>query len=278
MPDHPRSILITGCSTGIGYDAAHTLARRGWRVLAACRKPEDAERLAAEGLETLVLDYEDPASVAAAAETALGMTGGRLDALFNNGAYAIPAPLEDLPRPAISAIFNANFIGWHDLTVRLLPAMRAQGHGRIVNCSSVLGLVATPYRGAYNATKFALEAWSDTLRMEMAATGIRVSLIEPGPIATPFRKNAIAQFERWVDWEASPRAEEYRANLLDRLYEGSGRNPFRRPASAVTARLIHAIESPRPRRRYYVTVPTHAMAVARRLLPTALLDRILIRG
>jgi NAD(P)-dependent dehydrogenase (short-subunit alcohol dehydrogenase family) len=278
MPESRRSILITGCSSGIGHDAAHTLARRGWRVLAACRKPDDAERLKTEGLETLVLDYEDPASVAAAADDALDRTGGRIDALFNNGAYLIPGPVEDLSRDAMAAIFNANFLGWHDLTRRLIPAMRARGHGRIVNCSSILGLVVTPYRGAYCATKFAVEAWSDALRIEMKGTGIHVSLIEPGPIVTDFRKNAILQFERWVDWQASPRADDYRATLLDRLYKGSANTPFQLPPSAVTARLIRAIERPRPKARYYVTLPTHAAALMRRVLPSGLLDRILIHG
>jgi short-subunit dehydrogenase len=156
--------------------------------------------------------------------------------------------------------------------------MRAQGHGRIVNCSSILGLVSTPFRGAYVATKFALEAHSDTLRMELRGSGIRVSLIEPGPIETDFRKNAIAQFERWVDWENSGRADFYKSKLLDRLYAGSDQSPFQKPASAVTAKLIHALESRAPKSRYFVTTPTYAAGIARRILPTVLIDRILERG
>lgn len=278
MRDTSRTILITGCSSGIGYDAAHALAARGWRVFATCRKPADVARLSEEGLESFVLDYEDPETVAAAAARVLDATGGKLGALFNNGAYAIPAPFEDVPRAAMAAIFNANFIGWHDLTARLIPSMRANGAGRIVNCSSVLGLVAAPYRAAYVATKFAVEGWTDTMRLELAGTGVHASLIEPGPIATDFRDNAVREFERWIDWEASPRADDYRTHLLDRLYKGSGASPFRLPASAVTAKLIHAIESPRPRARYYVTTPTYAVAVMRRLLPVGLLDRVVMRG
>jgi len=228
--------------------------------------------------DAIHLDYEDPDSITAAVSHVLTSTGGSLDALFNNGAYAIPGPIEDLSRAAMTASLNANFLGWHDLTVQLLPAMRAQGHGRIVNCSSVLGLVATPYRGAYCASKFAVEAWSDALRMEMVDAGIFVSLIEPGPIVTDFRANAVKRFEQWVDWENSLRVEEYRTGLLDRVYKGSGNSPFSKPASAVTAKLIHAIESPRPKARYFVTVPTYGADVLRRLLPTSFLDQVMKRG
>lgn len=272
-----RSILITGCSSGIGHDAAHRLAGAGWRVFATCRKAEDCERLRAEGLESLPLDYEDAASIAAAVDEVLSRTGGTLDALFNNGAYAIPGPLEDLSRDAMRTIFEANLIGWHDLTNRVIPAMRAQGGGRIVNCSSVLGLVGMKWRGAYVATKFALEGMSDVLRMEMAETGIKVSLIDPGPIETDFRKNAILQFEKWVDWENSARREEYRASLLDKLYTGSGKGP-QWPASAVTDKLIVALTARNPKPRYYVTTPTHVMALARRVLPARALHWMLVKG
>jgi NAD(P)-dependent dehydrogenase (short-subunit alcohol dehydrogenase family) len=274
-----KSILITGAASGIGFDAAQTLQSKGWRVFASCRQKADAERLMANGFpDAIHLDYEDPDSIAAAVNHVQTSTGGSLDALFNNGAYAIPGPIEDLSRAAMTASLSANFLGWHDLTVQLLPAMRAQGHGRIVNCSSVLGLVATPYRGAYCASKFAVEAWSDALRMEMVDAGIFVSLIEPGPIVTEFRANAVKRFEQWVDWENSLRVEEYRTGLLDRVYKGSGNSPFSKPASAVTAKLIHAIESPRPKARYFVTVPTYGADVLRRLLPTSLLDQVMKRG
>ena len=278
MAASERSILITGAASGIGRDAAETFALRGWRVFTACRKQKDAEQLSENGLNGIYLDYENPESIAAAVKQVLGATGGKLDALFNNGAYAIPAPIEDLSREAMSAIFNANLLGWHDLTVQILPAMRAQGHGRIVNCSSILGLVSTPYRGAYSATKFALEAWADALRLEMAGTGIRISLIEPGPIDTNFRKNAVARFEQWIDWENSARVNEYRDGLLDRLYKGSGTSRFMLPASAVTKKLAHAVEHPRPKARYFVTAPTYGANLIRRVLPTPLLDKVLARG
>jgi NAD(P)-dependent dehydrogenase (short-subunit alcohol dehydrogenase family) len=270
-----RSVLITGCSSGIGLDAARTLSERGWRVLATCRAPEDCVRRQAEGLESFPLDLADADGLARAAAEALDRTSGRLDALVNNGAYAIPGAVEDLPRDALRAIFETNLFGQVDLANRVLPAMRANGAGRIVMTSSVLGLVAAPWRGAYVATKFALEGITDTLRLELAGTGIRVALIEPGPIATPFRLKSIPHFERWIDWRASPHRCAYERTLLRRLYGSAGRDRFELPAAAVTARLIHALESPRPRARYFVTHPTYAADALRRLLPTSLLDRVL---
>jgi NAD(P)-dependent dehydrogenase (short-subunit alcohol dehydrogenase family) len=225
-----------------------------------------------------MLDYSDEASIVTAVAECLSRTGGTLDALFNNGAYAIPGPVEDVSRDALRAIFETNLFGYHDLTRQVIPVMRAQGHGRIVNCSSVLGLVAFRWRGAYTATKFALEGLSDTLRLEMRGTGIDVILIEPGPIATDFRKNAVKQFEKWIDWESSARVDQYRASLLDQLYKGSEASTFELQPEAVTAKLIHALESPRPRPRYFVTTPTYIANVLRRLLPTRALDQVVSRG
>ncbi|MES2969431.1 MAG: SDR family oxidoreductase [Pseudomonadota bacterium] len=272
-----RSILITGCSSGIGLDAARGLAARGWRVFATCRQEADCARLRAEGLESFVLDYADEDSIAAAVEQVATRTGGRLDAVFNNGAFACPGAVEDLPRGALRAIFEVNLFGYHDLTRRVIPMMRGQGSGRIVNCSSVLGLVGIKWRGAYVATKFAMEGLTDVLRIEMTGTGIDVILIEPGPITSRIRANAIPHFERWIDWEQSARSAEYRP-LLDRLYAERGPDTFELPPGAVTKKLIHALESRRPAARYYVTLPTHAMGLLRRILPTRLLDWVISRG
>jgi NAD(P)-dependent dehydrogenase (short-subunit alcohol dehydrogenase family) len=271
-----RTILITGCSSGIGLDAARTLTRRGWRVFATCRRPEDCARLQAEGLESFPLDLADEASVAAAVATALERSGGRIDALFNNGAFAIPGAVEDLGRAALREILEVNLIGQIDVTNRILPAMRARGEGRIVMNSSVLGLVSAPWRGAYVATKHALEGITDALRLELAGTGISVSLIEPGPIGTPFRLNAMGRFEAHIDWRASPHAAEYERTLLQRLYAPQGRKDrFELPASAVTRKLIRALESPRPAARYRVTLPAHGAALMRRLMSTRTMDRVL---
>ncbi|MCZ8334665.1 MAG: SDR family oxidoreductase [Rhodobacteraceae bacterium] len=273
-----RTILITGCSSGIGYDAAHALKARGWRVFATCRQQGDCDRLIAEGLESFPLDYASEDSIAAAVEETLTRTGGRLDALFNNGAFACPGAVEDLPRGALREIFETNLFGYHDLARRLIPTFRAQGAGRIVQCSSVLGLVGAKWRGAYVATKFALEGLSDVLRLEMTGTGVEVILIEPGPIGTRIRQNAIPHFEKWIDWENSARRDEYAA-LRDRLYKPDAKKDrFELSCSAVTEKLIHAIESPRPRARYYVTTPTYIAGLLRRLLPTRLLDRAIAKG
>ncbi|WP_371226103.1 SDR family NAD(P)-dependent oxidoreductase [Roseovarius sp. 2305UL8-3] len=273
-----QSILITGCSSGIGYDAAYGLRERGWRVFASCRKPEDCQRLIAEGFESPLIDYHDESTIASGLAEVLEATGGTLDALFNNGAFACPGAVEDLPSDALRDIFQANFFGWHELTRAVIPLMRAQGHGRIVQCSSVLGFVSMPWRGAYVSTKFALEGLSDTLRIEMADTDIHVIMIEPGPVTSKIRQNAIPHFERWIDWQASPRAEQYERTLRKRLYESEGPDPFELPASSVTKKLVHAVEARRPRARYYVTFPTYLMGALRRLLPTRALDWLLARG
>lgn len=274
----PRSILITGCSSGIGLDAARGLRARGWQVFATCRQEADCERLRGEGLESFRLDYADEDSIASALTEALARTGGTLDALFNNGAFACPGAVEDLPRGALREIFEVNLFGYHDLARRVIPVMRAQGHGRIVNCSSVLGLVGMTWRGAYVATKFAMEGLTDVMRIEMKGTGIEVVLIEPGPIATRIRENAVPHFEKWIDWENSARRDQYTA-LRGRLYsKKEKKDSFELGPEAVTAKLIHAVEAKRPKARYYVTTPTYLMGFARRILPTRMLDWLIAKG
>ena len=270
-----RTLLITGCSSGIGHHAAHAMQARGWRVLATCRKAEDCVRLEGEGLESFALDLSDDGSCAAAIETALERTGGRLDALFNNGAFALPGLVEDLPRDGLRSIYETNLFGQFDLIRRVLPAMRAGGGGRIVNNSSILGFAALKFRGAYNSTKFAMEGLTDTLRIELHGEPIHVSLIEPGPIGTDIRKNSIPHFEKWIDWENSHRRAFYEKVAMPRLYDDSGKpDPFQLTCEATTKKLIHALESPRPRARYHVTTPTHVAGVLKRLLPTRWFDAV----
>ncbi len=270
-----KSILITGCSSGIGYNAALGMRGAGWRVFAACRAQEDCDRLAAEGFESPLIDYTKPETISEAVNKVLEATGGTLDALFNNGAHGTPGAVEDLPTDALRAIFEANFFGWHELTRAVLPTMRAQGHGRIIQCSSVLGFVTLPLRGAYNATKFALEGLTDTLRIEMRDTPIHVILIEPGPVTSKIRENSIPHFERWIDWQASPRRAQYEKTVLKRLYEDAGPDRFELPPDAVFKKLLHAVQSTNPKPRYYVTTPTYLMGFLRRVLPTRALDRVL---
>jgi short-subunit dehydrogenase len=266
-----RSILITGCSSGIGLDAARTMRERGWRVIATARKSEDLARLKNFlGVEVLPLELADFQSIATCAISALEMTRGKLDALFNNAAYAQPGAIEDLTPKLLREQFEVNVIGTHDLTRRLIPAMRKNGAGRIVNCSSVLGMVVAPYRGAYCASKFALEALTASLRLELEGSGISVSLIEPGPIRSRFVEHALARLLATVDIENSPHRDVYQARI-DSMKAG-GKMTFKLEPEAVTKRLIHAVESARPQRHYYVTTPTYLAAAMRRALPQFAID------
>ncbi|MDD2892519.1 MAG: SDR family oxidoreductase [Halothiobacillaceae bacterium] len=273
----PRTILITGCSSGIGLCAAHTLRQRGWRVFASARQLRDVEKLHADGFDALWLDLDDSQSIHAAIDILLTRTGGRLDALFNNGAWGLPGAVEDLSRDALRAQFETNLFGWVELTNRLIPLMRQQGHGRIVQCSSVLGFAALPYRGAYTASKFALEGLSDTLRMELRGSGIHLSLLEPGPIQTRFRANSYLALTRWIQTTGSVHEAQYQKQLV-RLQKEGAAAPFTLPPEAVVTKLIHALESPRPRLRYRVTVPTIAFAWLKRLLPGRWMDVVLLRA
>ncbi|WP_373506109.1 SDR family oxidoreductase [Aestuariivirga sp.] len=268
-----RTILITGCSTGIGWHCAIGMKQRGWRVIATARTDEDLKRLESEGVEPLYLDYADRASVEACATEVSTRTGGKLDALFNNGAYGQPGAVEDLTREVLEAQFAANFFGWHQLTRACLPMMRANGGGRIVQCSSVLGLVALKWRGAYNSSKFAVEALSDTMRLELRGSGIYVSLIEPGPITSKFVETSLKNFEKNIDETKSNYKAAYERQRARLGRGGSGR--YKLGPEAVLEKLVRAVESERPHARYFVTKPTTYMAIARRILPQRLLDHLL---
>lgn len=270
---HQKSVLITGCSSGIGRCLAVGLKARGYRVFASVRQAKDLAGLAALGLETLTLDLASSESIRGAVDDVLARTGGKLFALVNNGAYGQPGAVEDLSRALLREQFETNLFGTHELTCRLLPVFRAQGAGRIIQISSVLGLVSLAYRGAYNASKFALEGLSDTLRLELASSGIQVVLIEPGPIESRFRQNAYAAFKANIDREHSAHRQYY-INVERRL-AGSKNQPFTLPPEAVLKKVARALEARRPKPRYFVTFPTVLFAVLRRLLPTRWLDRIL---
>ncbi|MEL7000585.1 MAG: SDR family NAD(P)-dependent oxidoreductase [Pseudomonadota bacterium] len=274
-----KSILITGCSSGIGHHVAHALKARGWRVFATCRKAEDCTRLESEGLESWVLDYEDTTSIRAGFDQAIERTGGTLDALYNNGAYAIPGAVEDMPTDAFRACFETNFFGWHELTRLVIPVMRNQGHGRIVQCSSILGFCALRMRAPYIATKHALEGYTDVLRYELHGSGIHAILLEPGPIVSKIRQNSRAHYERWIDPEASHWKGFYAKIVHPRLYaEDLPKDRFELGCEATTAKLIHALESPRPKARYFVTTPTYIVHWMKRLLPWSWVDAVLRRN
>ena len=271
-----RSILITGCSSGIGLCCAHGLQQRGYRVFATARQAADVSRLGDEGLEALRLDVDDSDSIAAALDEVLSRTGGTLYGLFNNAAYGQAGAVEDLTRDALRAQFETNLFGLVELQNRVIPVMRAQGEGRIVQDSSVLGLVALAYRGAYVASKYALEGITDTLRLELDGTGIYPVLIEPGPIATRFRANSLAAFKRNVDYENSAHRELY-GRMLERLEKEGPAVPFTLPPEAVLSKLIRALEARRPKPRYYVTFPTYLFAGLKWALTDRLMDKVLAR-
>ena len=272
MPD--KSILITGCSSGIGLCVAEGLKTRGYRVFATARRQADVQQLDAAGFESLQLDLADSDSITSAVDEILSRTGGTLDALFNNGAYGQPGAVEDLSRDVLRTQFETNLFGWHELTNQILPVMRRQGHGRIIQNSSVLGFVALRYRGAYNASKYALEGLSDTLRLELAGTDIHVSLIEPGPVTSRFRENAFKAYQENIDPDNSVHRDKYLA-MEARLKTEGPVVPFTLPPEAVLKKVIHALESRRPRARYYVTFPTYLFGFLKRILSTRLLDKML---
>ncbi|MDD1622220.1 MAG: SDR family oxidoreductase [Methylococcaceae bacterium] len=270
-----KTVFITGCSSGIGYTTAVELKKRGYRTVCSARKADDVERLREEGFECLQLDLADSASIQQAVQELIALTGGRVYALFNNGAFGQPGAVEDLSREALRNQFETNFFGTHELTTLLIPLMRQQGHGRIIYNSSVLGFVAMKFRGAYNASKFALEGLADTLRLELRGSGIHIVLIEPGPIESRFRQNAYAMYRKNINPEHSFHRDTYRA-METRLQKPGPAAPFTLPATAVAEKLIHALESNKPKSRYAVTVPTYLFAVLKRLLPTVWLDKILV--
>jgi len=271
-----RSILITGCSSGIGECVARGLHERGYRVFASVRNADDRATFDQSGIECLVLDYADSASIKAAVEQLLEQTGGHLYALFNNGAYGQPGACEDLSRAAMRQQFETNVFGWMELTNLLLPVMRAQGYGRIIQNSSILGFTAMSMRGAYNASKFAIEGFSDTLRLELAGTDIHVSLIEPGPVESRFRANAYRAFQQHIEVEKSVHRERY-MKMIERFETIGNVQPFTLPPEAVLKRVLHALESRQPKIRYPVTFPTYLFAWLKRLLSDRMLDRILRR-
>ncbi len=272
--DNRRSIIITGCSSGIGAYSARALHADGWRVFATVRREEDRAALQDKGIETFLMDYTDASTIEALVADVLQRTDGRLDALFNNGAYGQPGAVEDLPTDVLRQQFETNLFGWHDLTRRVIPTMRRQGHGRIVQCSSILGLLPYRWRGAYTASKYALEGLSVTLRMELEGSGVHVSLIEPGPIESRFTANALAHIQRNIDLENSVHAEDYRRQLA-RLNGTGPINRHKLGPEAVHKVLCHALTAKRPRPHYLVTRPAKQGALLKRLLPADLFYRFM---
>jgi NAD(P)-dependent dehydrogenase (short-subunit alcohol dehydrogenase family) len=269
-----KTIFITGCSSGIGYDAAIVLQARGYRVIASCRRLADVERLQQLGLDTIQLDVNDEASIATAVTTLLKKTNGRLDVLINNAGYGQAGALEDVPRSALIAQFNTNVFGLMELTRLVIPVMRAQGFGRIINMSSVLGFISMPFRGAYNASKYAVEGLSDTLRLELKPAGINVITIEPGPIESRFREHAVEDSMQSIDIEHSHFKWQYR-HMLSKFKAAKHQSRLTKKTDAVIHKLVRAIESKSPKPKYLVTLPTYVFMILKRVLSIRLLDKCL---
>ena len=272
--------MISGCSSGIGLATAKTLAAKGYRVLATARTEADLAMLQDNKLDAIALDLADPASVRKCADRVKELSNNKLYALFNNGAYGQGGALEDLTREHLREQFEANFFGWHDLSCQLIPLMRQQGYGRIILNSSLLGYVCLPYRGAYNASKFALEGWADTLRLELAGANIKVILIEPGPVATKFRDNSLKAFQQTVAPLVKKHGSAHEAaykQMTARLAPDSKPLPFTLPAQAVAQKVVKALEAKNPKTRYRVTVPSHVLWYMKRLLSDRMLDTLLQR-
>ncbi|KTD22096.1 oxidoreductase with NAD(P)-binding Rossmann-fold domain [Legionella lansingensis] len=270
----PKVILITGCSSGIGYDGALALAQRGHHVFAACRKESDVKKLKALGLEAVQMNMDDTHSIALAFYDIIKKTSGRLDIVINNAGYGQAGALEDVPRDALRSQFETNVFGLMDLTRLAIPVMRKQGHGRIINISSILGVVSMPFRGAYNASKYAVEGLSDTLRLELKPSGIQVITIEPGPIESRFRDNVINHSLKKINHEKSHFRDQYEV-MLNGFQQQKNQSIFTRKTDVVISKLIHAIESNAPKTKYRVTFPAHLFVFLKRVLSVRMLDYML---
>ncbi len=270
-----RNILITGCSSGIGHCVAHGLKDLDYRVIASARNPEDVTRLQHEGFETLLLDVSDSVSIHRAVNELKALCNDELYAIFHNGAYGQAGAVEDLTRDTLEKQFASNVFGWIELTNALIPLLRKQPSARIIFNSSVLGLIALPYRGAYNASKYAIEGFADTLRLELSPSNIDVCLIEPGPVESKFRQNSLAALKANVDIKNSVHAQKY-LKQIKRMEKVGPAAPFTLPAESVLKKVVHALESHRPKPRYYVTFPTYLFGTLRRILPTRWLDKVLL--
>jgi len=270
-----KNILITGCSSGIGYDTAHFLQKKGYKVYASARKKEDVERLKKEGLDTYLLDVRDASQIQIVLEDILKKDGS-LYALFNNAGYGQPGALEDITTQTLKEQFETNLFGLHELTYQTLKIMRSQGYGRIMQHSSVLGIISLRFRGAYNASKYAIEGLCDTLRLELAGTKIYVSTINTGPIKSDFRKNATQMFKKNVDSKTSIWEDEYKAELLERK-ENKDNDIFTKQSDVVIKNILHALEANKPKPRYYNTLAIHLLGSFKRILTTSILDKILVK-
>ncbi len=270
-----KIILMTGCSSGIGFDAVFALKERGHQVIASCRKKEDVQKLTTLGIEAVVLDVSDSLSIQQGFADVLNKTNGRVDVLINNAGYGQAGALEDITRDVLRKQFETNVFGLLELSNLVIPLMREQGAGRIINLSSILGIISLPFRGAYNASKYAVEGLSDTLRLELRSSGIDVITIEPGPIESRFRDNCVDGSLQDINMQKSYFSKQYTA-MLSTYKQSKSDSIFTQKTHAVIKKLIHAIEAKKPKAKYPVTIPAHLFIFLKRILGTGLLDKLLL--
>ena len=267
------SILITGCSSGIGKQTALYLNNKGYTVFATARKDEDVKILQDLGLKAFKLDVTKKETITQTLQNITKLTNGTLDILFNNAGYGQPGAIEDLKTDILKEQFETNVFGLHEVTLQVLPIMKAQGYGKIIQHSSVLGLVSLKLRGAYNASKYAIEGLTDTLRLELLDTNISVTLLNTGPVLSDFRKNAKEKLIQNIDIENSRFKNSYNLSLQSKKSDV----PFTLEAIEVSKIIEKIIKTKNVKPRYYITTATYLLGIAKRLLSTAKLDKILFR-
>lgn len=271
-----RVVLITGCSSGIGAASARAFHARGHAVYATARRLESLSGLADDGIATLALDVLDDDSMRAAVD-AVQSRHDAVDVLVNNAGYGLQAPVEEASLADVRRQFETNVFGLVRMTQLVLPAMRRQRFGRIINLSSMGGRFTLPGGGFYHATKHAVEAISDALRLEVAPFGVAVSLIEPGPVLTEFGTTAINTIDERGPVEAQGPYDDFKRRLAASYagaYDGRRRN-LASSADAVAAVIVKAADAARPRARYVVGPVAHAVVTSRRLLPDRVFDALI---
>ncbi|RLU84917.1 short-chain dehydrogenase/reductase [Streptomyces griseocarneus] len=271
--------LVTGCSSGIGRAAALRLHGAGLRVYATARRPETLEALAERGMRTLALDVTDPESARAAVETVTAEHGA-VDILVNNAGYGLSGTFEETPLDRVRDQFETNVFGLVGLTQLVLPGMRERRRGTVVNVSSIFGRYAAPGGGYYHASKHAVEALSDALRLEVAGFGIRVSLVEPGPVRTPWGQTFMDHLPTGREDSPYRRFHERTAQYYDAIYNGTRKTlagTFAIEAEQVAAAIERAALARRPRARYPVGFLAAGTFALRRLVPDSVFDNAFIR-
>jgi short-subunit dehydrogenase len=271
-----QNILITGCSSGIGLATAIMLKENGYKVYTTARKKQDVKHLKAQGFCAYKLDVTKPKHITKVLNDIL-VQEGHLDAVFNNAGFGQPGAIEDVSTQVLKEQFETNVFGLHEVTLQCMKIFREQGHGKLIQHSSVLGFISLKFRGAYNASKYAIEGLSDTLRQELIGSNITLSIINTGPVTSKFRENALIKFKQNIDINNSFFAPTYNNELKVRLENDKDNTPFNLPATSVAKVVLRIMQSSKPKPRYYVTGATHLLGFFKRVLSTSLMDKLLNR-